>query len=116
MSHAATSASGDYDILSIQLIFPSGSEDNAEMCASVSVNSDNLVEFEEDFTIMLSLVTFGASLNLGNNASAVILTDSDGTLESFIMSESCYKIFHFFHQLRHFQCPMCPVWQRVILH
>lgn len=77
--HAATSVSGDYDLLSTQLTFPSGSENSAEMCASVSVNSDNLVEFDEDFTITLSLVTFGASLHLGNSVSAVTLTDSDGT-------------------------------------
>ena len=81
LSHTATSASGDYDILSVQLIFPSGSEDGAEMCTSVSANSDNLVEFEEDFTILLSLVTFGASLNLGNSSSAVTLTDNDGVLD-----------------------------------
>lgn len=62
------------------LTFPSGSEDSAEMCASVSVNSDNLVELEEDFTITLSLVTLGAIFTLGNNVSAVTLIDSDGML------------------------------------
>jgi hypothetical protein len=50
------------------------------MCTSASVNSDNLVELEEQFSITLSLVTLGASLSIGNNATIVTLTDSDGMM------------------------------------
>lgn len=109
----ATSASGDYDLLSTQLTFPNGSEDGAEMCASVAVNSDNLVEFEEDFTIALSLVTFGTSLNIGNNLSAVTLIDNDGMLwpssyNNYYVSSKCF-------QLQHSLSPMYSVPWKVIL-
>jgi hypothetical protein len=42
----------------------------------VTANSDNLVEFEEDFTIVLSLVTTvgGTNLTLGNSVTTVALT------------------------------------------
>ena len=78
MFAVATIISGDYDLLSVVITFPKGSVDGAEVCASISVNSDNLVEYKEDFRVILALVTSGSSLSLGNNASTVSLIDSDG--------------------------------------
>lgn len=74
----ATIISGDYDLLLVTITFPSGSADGDEMCASVTVNSDNLVEFKENFTVNLALVTSDASLSLGSNTSTITLIDSDG--------------------------------------
>jgi hypothetical protein len=72
----ATSGSGDYDSIFMSLTYTSGSADGAEMCASINVHSDDLVEFEEEFGVMLTLVTSGPSL--GNNKSAVTIIDNDG--------------------------------------
>lgn len=59
------------------LTFELGSGSGTEMCASLTANSDNLVEFEEDFTLTLNQETSGASLSLGNAATAITITDSD---------------------------------------
>ena len=70
---------GDFTFTSVTLTFATGSADGAEMCASVAVVIDNLVESDEDFTIELSLVTLaGTSLRLGNTEAAVTIVDSDG--------------------------------------
>jgi hypothetical protein len=76
--HAATSGSGDFDSLSTPVIFPIGSAEGAEKCVSIAVNPDDLVESEEEFSIILSLSSTGDSLNLGTHASTVTLFDSDG--------------------------------------
>ena len=68
----------DYNSVSKAVTFVNGSSDGAEICASIAVNSDSLVEHEEDFVVHLSLVTFGANLNLGNSATMVTIVDSDG--------------------------------------
>lgn len=68
----------DYNSLSKSLTFVNGSSDGAEMCVTVTVNSDNLVEFEEDFIVHLSLVTSGANYITGNSATLVTILDSDG--------------------------------------
>lgn len=88
----ATSGSGDYESFSLPVTFPLGSADGAEMCASVAVNSDNLVEFEENFTVKLALVTAGASLGLGSNTSTITLTDSDGMKYGFFNILPCNVI------------------------
>jgi hypothetical protein len=45
---------------------------------SVFATDDNLVECEEELTITLALVTTGASLSLGNNATSVTIGDNNG--------------------------------------
>lgn len=72
------------------LTFPSGTADGAEMCAPVIVNSDNLVEHEENFSVVLALVTSGTSLSLGRNMSAITLLDSEGIVSSL----SNFIVFH----------------------
>lgn len=69
---------GDYDSVSKLITFVNGSTDGAEMCISIAVNSDSMVEFEEDFAVILYLVTSGASLSTGNSTSVVTIIDSDG--------------------------------------
>lgn len=49
------------------------------MCTPISILPDNRIEQEEDFTVALALVTAIDSLGLGNNATAVTITDDDGT-------------------------------------
>lgn len=61
------------------LTFAPGSTDGAEVCASVVANSDDLVEFEEDFIIQLTMETLGGSnLRIGNSVTAITLTDDNG--------------------------------------
>lgn len=61
------------------LTFASGSAGGAEVCASVAMISDNLVESDEHFIVELSLVTLaGTSLQLGNMQTTVTIIDSDG--------------------------------------
>lgn len=74
----ATSGSGDYQPVSAPITFQPGSANGAEMCTSVAVISDNLVETEESFQVMLSLVTAGTSFTLGSNVSTVTLINTDG--------------------------------------
>lgn len=76
----ATSGHGDYDVLSRPVTFPNGSGDGAETCVSITVHSDNVVESEENFTVMLVLTTTGTSFMTRDNTSTlrVIVMDSDG--------------------------------------
>lgn len=78
MYHTATSGSGDYEPLVAPVTFTTGSAHGAEMCVSVTVNSDGLVETKEHFTVRLALVTSGTSFILGNTNSTIALLDSDG--------------------------------------
>ena len=76
----ATSEGGDYEPLYVSITFPTGSTDGANVCASLTVNSDNLVETEECFTVVWALITSGTSLGLGWNMTTIFLNDSDGTI------------------------------------
>ena len=77
---AATSGHGDYETLSMSVTFPTGSNDGTERCVSVNVHTDNAVESEEYFTVMLALVTTGTSFKIGNDTSTIVVMDSDGML------------------------------------
>lgn len=57
------------------LTFAPNSSDGAEMCASVTILFDNVMEDDELFTLMLGQVTVADSLRLGNAITAVNLTD-----------------------------------------
>lgn len=75
----ATTSNGDFSFTSMAQTFASGSANGAEMCASVSLMSDNLVESDENFTVELSLLTLaGTSLRLGNTETSVTIIDTDG--------------------------------------
>ena len=78
----ATVADGDFEMLSMNLTFASGSGDGALMCSSIVVLSDIKAEGDESFSIKLNLLTAGSSIGLGNHETAVILTDDDGMLIS----------------------------------
>lgn len=60
------------------LTFTSGSGNGTEVCASVIANVDEEVECEEDFMVLLSLMTPGNNLNLANTATAITIIDSNG--------------------------------------
>lgn len=63
----------------MDLTFGPGSTNGAELCAPVTADSDNLVESDEDFRVVLTMVTpTGTSFHLGNTGTVVTLTDSDG--------------------------------------
>ena len=47
-------------------------------CINVTVNRDDLVEFEEEFSVELMLNSSKDNLSLGNNVTVVTLVDSDG--------------------------------------
>lgn len=76
----ASAGDGDFRSLSKSLTFAPGSGDGALMCSSISILSDNITEFEEDFIVKLALVTAGENLSLGNNITAVTHIDDDGNL------------------------------------
>ena len=78
LTYTATSGSGDYEPVAVPITFSSGSGNGALQCVDVTVYSDNLVEFEENFKAMLTLTTPGSSFNLGINTSVITLIDSDG--------------------------------------
>ncbi len=58
--------------------FTPGSSDGDMVCVNVTVIADAMVERVMNFTVELSLDTVGESLSLGNDATLVILVDSDG--------------------------------------
>ena len=63
------------------LTFAPGSTEGVELCASLTAYSDNLVESEEIFIVMLLLVSSKESFfGLGNTEAAVYIIDSDGML------------------------------------
>jgi hypothetical protein len=61
-------------------MFLTGSDNETEICVQVTVHTDNVVEHEEYFSVILTLVTTGASLKTTNDTSTVIIVDSDGML------------------------------------
>jgi hypothetical protein len=65
------------------LTFASGSTNGTEMCVPVVVNSDTLVESDEDFRVVLALDT-GSNLRLGSVETVITITDDDGTSLSVI--------------------------------
>ena len=78
------------------------------MCTSLTANADYLVEYEEDFTLMLNLETAGASLSLGNDVTTITISDGDGMLfhlvsHLLVLLQQSY----FFTQL---QCLPYPSW------
>lgn len=60
------------------LTFPIGSAYGAKVCVPLTAVADNLVECDEDFMVVLDLLSSGTSISLGNNSTAVKLVDSDG--------------------------------------
>lgn len=48
------------------------------MCASLAANIDDKVECEEDFTVLLALLTPGNNLNLANTITAITIIDFNG--------------------------------------
>ena len=63
----------------MSLIFLPGATNGESVCVNVTLLTDQLVECEEDFTVVLALDTVGDSVSLGNSSTAVTLLDSDGT-------------------------------------
>ena len=60
------------------LTFASGSRNGTEVCVSLAANTDDEVECEEDFTVLLALLTPGNNLNLVNTATAIKIVDTNG--------------------------------------
>ena len=81
LSLTATASAGDFGVLSASPTFAPGSGDSAQVCSSISILSDNVTELEENFFVILTLVTNKKSLSLGNNITTVIHRDDDGNSE-----------------------------------
>ena len=81
ISCVASSADGDFVGLDEVVVFESGSMNGAMECVNVTLNRDDLVEFEGEFTVELTLNSSKDSLSLGNNVTVVTLVDSDGMQE-----------------------------------
>ena len=65
------------------VIFAPGSTDDAEMCVSVTILSDTLVECDEYFTVMLGAPN-GVNLTIGNDAINVTIHESSGMQSSLL--------------------------------
>lgn len=62
------------------LTFVPGSGNGTELCAPIITNPDDLIECDENFTVILALTTLGTSINVGNNISVITLLDIEGIL------------------------------------
>jgi hypothetical protein len=63
----------------VPLTFLAGSSSETVLCTPVTAVADQLIECGvETFTVVMALATAGASLSLGNNITAVTLTEDDG--------------------------------------
>lgn len=65
----------------VPLTFVPGSGENTEVCTTLSAIPDDVVEGDEEFTVILSLTTTGPSLSIGNNVTTVTIVDSDGNTD-----------------------------------
>ena len=80
-----TATSDDFSALSsLSLAFPPQSVNGEQICANLTLVTDNLVECEENFTITLELMTSNEILTIGNAVAVVIITDIDGMVAPFI--------------------------------
>ena len=61
-------------------------------CVNVTVNRDDLVECEEEFTLELTLNSSKDSLSLGNNVTVMTLVDSDGMQNVNTLNLQCYHL------------------------
>lgn len=58
--------------------FVTGSGNEAQICLSWTAATDDLVEGDETFTLVLALMTPERSFNLGNAATNIVTMDIDG--------------------------------------
>ncbi len=75
---AASEADRDFDALTMPVAFRPGFPDGDTVCVNVTVLADAMIERVMNFTVELTLDTVGDSLSLGNDATLVVLVDSDG--------------------------------------
>ena len=53
--------------------------ENSTQCLNVTISDDTLVEGDEIFTLMLTLITIGVGVTLGRNTATVItIRDDEG--------------------------------------
>ena len=62
------------------LTFVTGSGNGAQNCASWTARTDDLVEGDEEFNLVLDLVTPERGLNLGNPTTNIVIMDVDGIM------------------------------------
>ena len=62
----------------LSLTFVTGSGNGAQICASWTARTDDLVEGDEEFTLVLALVTPERGFNLDNPATNITILDVDG--------------------------------------
>jgi hypothetical protein len=58
----AALAGSDYTAVSMNFTFASGSPAGAQMCLTVAINDDNIIEVDETFTVILSLLSSGMEM------------------------------------------------------
>lgn len=63
---------------SMPITFPTNTFDGEEICLSLTLITDGIIEGDEYFTVTLAQLTTGLSLNLENDSAVITLTDSDG--------------------------------------
>lgn len=84
MSLLTTATAVDYSTpFTLSLTFVTGSGNGAQICASWTARTDDLVEGDEEFNLVLTLETPERGLNLGNSATNIVIMDVDGIVVDF---------------------------------
>ena len=73
----AASNGSDYKGVSMDLVFTAGTSNGTMQCIIVSISNTRTVEEDETFTVTL---TTSNSVILGNNVTAITITDADSML------------------------------------
>jgi hypothetical protein len=68
---------------STSLDFAVGSMPGDTHCINVSITDDSALEGDETFSVALMLTTSDPNVTLGNDTTAVTITDDDGKCEHF---------------------------------
>lgn len=69
--------STDYESIMTTMDFDVDDGDGEMRCLNVTINEDDFVECDEDFTVELSLVTIGAAIALDNSTTVINILDDD---------------------------------------
>ncbi len=65
-------------MVSMNFTFPVNSTDDATQCLNVTITDDVLLEGNETLTMMLALVSIEADVIIGNEMTAITITDNEG--------------------------------------
>ena len=68
----------DFTELSTSLEFPAGSPEGTTRCLNITINEDTLIEGNETFSVMLTLISTELGVTMGNSITTVTILDNEG--------------------------------------